>query len=244
MRYKITIEYDGAPYLGFQFQENGKSVQGCLEAAVFALSQEKTRVHAAGRTDAGVHAKAQVAHFDIVREFDAKTLKNALNFYLRNEEIVISAAEIVDENFHARFSAKKRQYRYIILNRDYRAVLDRKRVWWMPHPLDVKKMNEAAKMLIGKHDFSSFRAAECQAKSPIKTLDEAHFEQNGDFIIFSTSATSFLHNQVRAMVGSLSLVGRGKWTIEDFKAAFMAKDRTKGGPNAPPSGLYFWAVDY
>ena len=248
MRYKITIEYDGTNILGWQRQLDGPSVQEYLEKALSYLSSDgqEIPVQGAGRTDAGVHALAQVAHFDLEREIADWKLRDALNFHLREQEapVVVLDVEEVDENFNARFSAKGRGYVYRILNRRSPAVLEKDRVWWVPVDLDIGKMKEGAKYLLGHHDFSSFRAAACQAKSPIKTLDKLDIFQRGEEIIFEVEAKSFLHHQVRNMVGTLKLVGDGHLAPQDVKKILEAKDRKAAGPTAPACGLYLSKVWY
>ena len=248
MRYKITIEYDGTNILGWQRQLDGPSVQEYLEKALSYLSSDgqEIPVQGAGRTDAGVHALAQVAHFDLEREIADWKLRDALNFHLREQEapVVVLDVEEVDEDFNARFSAKGRGYIYRILNRRSPAVLEKDRVWWVPVDLDIGKMQEGAKYLLGHHDFSSFRAAACQAKSPIKTLDKLDISQRGEEIIFEVEAKSFLHHQVRNMVGTLKLVGDGHLTPQDVKRILEAKDRKAAGPTAPACGLYLSKVWY
>jgi tRNA pseudouridine38-40 synthase len=243
-RYRLTIEYDGGPFVGWQRQENGPSVQGTLEEAIFKFSSEVSTVTGAGRTDAGVHACAQVAHFDLVKEFPPEKVRDALNYHVKPAPVSIIAAEIAAADFHARFSATKRHYFYRILARRAPPVLDRGRVWHVVHALDAEAMHEAAQALVGHHDFTTFRSSECQAKSPVKTLDSLSVRRAGDEIHLEASARSFLHNQVRSMVGSLKLVGEGKWQSRDLKRALEAKDRATCGPVAPPEGLYLAGVDY
>lgn len=243
-RFKITIEYDGTPYVGWQAQDNGPSVQEALETAIFAFSKEKVRVQGAGRTDAGVHALGQAAHFDLKKEMTPSKLMAAMNAHLRAEAVSVLKAEKAPADFEARFSATGRHYLYRILPRRAPPALLRNRVWWLPLKLDAKKMHEAAQVLVGKHDFTTFRSINCQAKSPIKTLDAIAVGVLGDEIHITTSARSFLHHQVRSMVGCLKLVGEGKWTKADLKSALEAKDRQALGLNAPPEGLYLVKVDY
>jgi len=243
-RWKLIIEHDGRPYVGWQRQANGASVQQEIEEAITKFSGETVRLHAAGRTDAGVHALGQVAHFDLERPTEAKTVREALNHYLRPQPIAIVSAEEADPHFHARMSARRRRYRYIVLNREARPALDIGRAWHLPYKLDIAAMGEGAAHLIGKHDFTSFRASECQAKSPVKTLDRLDIVADGPNLTFEVSARSFLHHQVRNMVGTLILVGRGKWLPEQVAHALAARDRTAAGPTAPPDGLYLVGVDY
>ena len=243
-RYKLTIEYDGAPYCGWQLQPALPSVQGALEAAALATCGAAVRVHGAGRTDAGVHALGQVAHVDIPKPFRADKLRDALNAHLRPSPIAVLAAEIVPETFEARFSAIRRHYRYRIANRRSNLALDLGKVWRVPKPLDTDAMHRAAQVLIGKHDFTTFRDTECQAASPDKTLDVLDVIRNGDAVDIVTNARSYLHSQVRSMVGSLVWVGEGRWTADDLAAALAARKRSACGPVAPPEGLYLMQVDY
>ena len=243
-RYKLVIEYDGAPFVGWQVQENGPSVQGALEAAVAAFCGEAASVRGAGRTDAGVHALGQVAHLDLAREWDADAVRDAINAHLRPHPIAVLSAEPIAAAFDARFSARKRHYLYRIINRRASLALERSRAWRIPRPLDVQAMHAAAQLLVGQHDFTTFRAAECQAKSPIKTLDRLDVERLGDEVRIDASARSFLHHQVRSMVGSLALVGEGKWSAADLAHALEARDRAACGPVAPPDGLYLVRVEY
>lgn len=246
-RYKLILEYDGGPYIGWQKQDGQKSVQGELAAAIFKFCGESADVVGAGRTDAGVHATAQAAHVDLPKAYDAFQIAQGVNFHLFAENgnrISVLDAEEVSDDFHARFSAKARHYLYHIINRRPRLALDAGRAWQVIEPLDARAMQQAARHLVGTHDFSSFRDTRCQAKSPVKTLDALEIRQNGENIVITASARSFLHHQVRIMVGTLALVGKGKWTADDVKQALDAKDRTKGGPTAPPDGLYLVGVDY
>jgi tRNA pseudouridine38-40 synthase len=243
-RYKLTIEYDGTPFVGWQIQANGLSVQGVLTDAVTAFAGERVTVSGAGRTDAGVHALGQVAHVDLSKEWDTDTVRDALTAHLRPHPVAVVAAERVAADFDARFSAVKRHYRYRIVNRRGDLTLDRNRAWRVPRPLDEVAMHAAAKRLIGKHDFTTFRDTECQAKSPVKTLDQLDVEREGDEVRVTTSARSFLHSQVRSMVGSLVAVGEGRWSADDLSAALAARDRTACATVAPPEGLYLVRVDY
>ena len=244
MRYKLILEYDGTPFVGWQAQNNGVSVQQVLEKALFICTKEKTGVYGTGRTDAGVHALDYVAHVDLEREVDPLKLRASLNALVRPYPIAIKSVERVSDDFHARFSAKQRSYIYQIQNTRWPVALNANRVWQYGLPLDVEKMDEAAQLLVGKHDFSTFRDSQCQAKSPIKTLDEIHVWREKDMIYMRVAARSFLHHQVRNIIGTLTLVGEGKWTRDDFRQALEACDRTKGGPTAPAMGLYFEKVIY
>jgi tRNA pseudouridine38-40 synthase len=243
-RYKLLIEYDGAPFVGWQFQADAPSVQGALADAIAAFAGERVMVSGAGRTDAGVHALGQVAHIDLAKEWDTGTIRDALNARLRPHPVAVLSAERVAADFDARFSAKRRHYLYRIANRRPDLALDRGRAWRVPRPLDAEAMHAAAQRLIGKHDFTTFRAAECQAKSPMKTLDRLDVSRAGDEVHVTAAARSFLHSQVRSMVGSLVLVGDGKWNADDLAHALAARDRSACGPLAPPDGLYLVRVDY
>jgi tRNA pseudouridine38-40 synthase len=243
-RYKLVIEYDGGPYCGWQIQDNGPSVQGALESAVKAICGAFVRVHGAGRTDAGVHALGQAAHCDIAKPFAPGRLRDGLNAHLRPHPIGVLSAEIVADDFEARFSALRRHYRYRISNRRANLALDMGRVRRLPRPLDSDAMHQAAQRLIGRHDFTSFRDTECQAKSPVRTLDQLDVVRHGDDVDIVTSARSFLHSQVRSMVGSLVWVGEGRWSPDDLAHALEARSRAACGPVAPPQGLYLVRVDY
>jgi len=243
-RYKLTIEYDGTPFVGWQVQDNGPSVQSCIEAAIAAFAGERPTVRGAGRTDAGVHALGQVAHVDLAKSWDTDTVRDAINAHLRPHPIAVLSAEQADEAFDARFSAVKRHYLYRIVNRRADLALDRHHAWRVSRPLDAAAMQEAAQRLVGRHDFTTFRAAECQAKSPVKTLDRLDVEQSADHIAVAASARSFLHHQVRSMVGSLVQVGDGRWSADDLSRALAACDRKACGTVAPPEGLYLVRVDY
>ena len=243
-RYRLILEYDGTPFVGWQVQALGASVQGRLTQAIAKFSGETVSLRGAGRTDAGVHALGQVAHFDLARDWPTDTVRAAVNFHLKPDPIAVLDCAIVDDGFDARFSATARQYLYRILARPAPPVLDRDRVWWVPHPLRLEPMREAAGALLGRHDFTTFRAAGCQAKSPIKTLDRLDVTASGEEIHIAARARSFLHNQVRSMVGSLKLVGDGKWQPGDLAAALQACDRAACGPVAPARGLYLVRVEY
>ena len=243
-RYKIIVEYDGAPFAGWQYQENSPSVQRAIMTAIEAFSGEKVMVQGAGRTDAGVHALGQVAHFDLAGERDTDTIRDALNAHLRPHPIAILSAEKVAPEFDARRSAIRRHYLYRIVNRRADLAIERGRAWRLPRRLDHEAMHEAAQRLTGRHDFTTFRSTECQAKSPEKTLDKLDVSRAGDEVQVTAVARSFLHNQVRSMVGSLVPVGDGKWTADDLSRALEARDRSACGPVAPPDGLYLVRVDY
>ena len=243
-RYRLLVEYDGGPYCGFQTQDALPSVQGSLERAIAAFSGEAPRISAAGRTDTGVHATGQVAHFDLERTWPARTVRDAINAYLKAEPIAVVEAEAAAPDFHARFSAKGRRYLYRILNRRAPPALDRGRVWHVKKPLDAEAMHAAAQALIGSHDFTTFRDMACQAKSPIKTLDEARVWRESDEVRLAFAARSFLHRQVRSMAGSLAEVGVGRWDAAMLKAALEARDRAACGQVAPAAGLCLVEVEY
>jgi tRNA pseudouridine38-40 synthase len=243
-RYKLVIEYDGTPFVGWQRQANGRSVQETIETAIKRASGERRVVHAAGRTDSGVHARGQVGHFDLDREWRGDSLRDALNAHLKPAPIAILSAEKAPANFEARFSAVARHYVYRILNRRAPPALERDQVWHVARCLDAPAMQAAAQCLLGRHDFSTFRAAECQANSPVRTLDRLDVLRAHDVIEVHASARSFLHHQVRSMVGSLEHVGSGKWHPADLKTALEARDRARCGMVAPARGLFLMRVDY
>ncbi len=243
-RYKLTIEYDGTPFVGWQRQTEGPSVQEAIETAVFKFSGERVTLHAAGRTDAGVHALAQVAHLDLEKIAPPFRIMEAVNFHLKPNPVAILDCAPVPAEFHARFSAVERRYRYRIVNRRAPLTWDKGLSWQVAKPLDADAMHTAAQLLVGLHDFTTFRSAHCQSDSPLKTLDRLDVARDGDEIIVTAAARSFLHHQVRSMVGSLTLVGRGKWTLADMASALAAADRQRLGLNAPPDGLYFIAAHY
>src|SRR5947209_3917836 len=243
-RYKLTIEYDGTPFVGWQVQDTGLSVQGLLATAVEAFCGEHVEVRGAGRTDAGVHALGQVAQVDLTRAWDTDTVRDAVTAHLRPHPIAVLAAEAVPVTFDARFSAVKRHYRYRIVNRRSDLALARARAWRVGKPLDADAMHAAAQRLIGRHDFTTFRNVACQAKSPVKTLDQLDVARDGEELTIAAAARSFLHTQVRSMVGALVAVGEGRWSGEDLSAALAARDRAACAPVAPPEGLYLVRVDY
>ena len=243
-RYKLVVEYDGTPFTGWQIQANGLSVQQVVEEAVARFAGETIRVHCAGRTDSGVHATHQVIHLDLAKDWPADTVRNATNAHLKKVPVSVLSVQVVPESFNARISATKRHYVYRILNRRAPPALELNRVWHVPWRLDEAGMHEAAQLLIGQHDFTTFRASECQANSPIRTLDRLDVERLGDEIRVHASARSFLHHQVRSIVGTLERVGAGRWAVADVGAALEARDRTRCGPMAPSAGLYLIGVDY
>ena len=243
-RYRLTLEYDGGPYRGFQAQGDLPTVQGAVERAVLAFTGETLRLQAAGRTDTGVHATGQVVHVDLEKDWPAQTVRNALNAHLIDEAVVVLEAEVAPEGWHARFSATERRYLYRILNRPAPPALDRGRVWHVRTPLDAVAMQAAAQVLVGHHDFTTFRDLACQAKSPVKTLDVAEVRRRGEEVWLSFASRSFLHRQVRSMTGTLAEVGVGRWTAQDVKAALEARDRRACGPVAPASGLSLTGVAY
>ena len=243
-RFRLTLEYDGAPFVGWQRQENGVSVQETLEQAIFAMTGERALAHGAGRTDAGVHATGQVAHVDLSRDWGPFRLAEGLNAHLVPNPVAVVKAERAADDFDARRSARGRFYVYRIVNRRAPLTFDRGRAWAVKQRLDVEAMREAARALVGRHDFTTFRDTQCQAKSPVRTLDRLDVGQEGEAIVFEVAALSFLHRQVRSMVGSLVDVGAGRWSPDDLKAALEAADRRRCGQVAPACGLYLTRVDY
>ena len=245
-RYRLDIEYDGTPYAGWQRQAGQHSVQAALEQAILAFSGQTISLRGAGRTDSGVHATGQVAHLDLDRDWPDDTVRDAINAHLRlaAETVAVTAAARVADDFDARFSATRRHYLFRILNRRAQPALEKNRAWWVPTKLDAEAMHEAAQQLVGRHDFTTFRSSQCQASSPLRTLDRLDVTRSRDLIEVRTSARSFLHNQVRSLVGTLKRVGEGGWTAADVKAALEAKDRAACAGIAPPEGLYLTKVDY
>ena len=244
IRWRLTIEYDGRPFIGWQRQDHGPSVQQTIEDALQRMTGEAATVHAAGRTDAGVHALAMSTHADIAKPLTAHRLRDGLNALVRPQPVSVLAAAQVEDDWHARFSCVGRRYRYRILDRRAPPALDRGRVWHTGVPLDAEAMADGAATLVGRHDFTTFRSAHCQSDSPVKTLDRLDVRREGDEILIEAAARSFLHHQVRSMVGCLALVGRGQWAPGDIKAALEARDRAALGFNAPPDGLYFVEAIY
>ncbi len=243
-RYRITLEYDGTPFVGWQIQDNGPSVQARLAEAIEAFCGVAVTPQGAGRTDAGVHALGQVAHFDLEKDWPADTVRDALNAHLRPAPVAVLACTVAGEDFDARFSAIKREYLYRICDRRTPLTLDRDRAWLVPKTLDTESMHEAAQSLVGEHDFTTFRAVQCQAKSPVKMLDALRVSRAGEEVHICARAPSFLHNQVRSIAGTLKMVGEGKWRVRDVAAALQAKNRSACAAVAPPHGLYLVKVDY
>tara|TARA_B100000470_G_scaffold204228_1_gene178139 strand:- start:262 stop:999 length:738 start_codon:yes stop_codon:yes gene_type:complete len=243
-RYKIYIEYDGTPFVGWQFQKNGLSIQKALQDAIFNFSKEKVVVTGAGRTDSGVHALAQIAHFDLKKKIEKKKFLPGLNQHIGNKPITVLKIEKINNKFHARFDAKKRTYQYTIINRPSPLALQKSKAWHIRKKLDVKAMGKGAKLLLGTHDFSTFRASSCGAKSPIKTMDNISIKKNKDKITLKFISKSFLQQQVRSMVGSIKYLGDGKWNLNDFKKSFKSKNRLRCAPPAPACGLYLTNIKY
>jgi len=243
-RYKIKIEYEGTPFVGWQFQKNGQSVQEVLQKAIFNFSKEKVVVIGAGRTDSGVHALAQVAHFDLKKKIKKKSLLPAINQNIGNKPVTVLKINKANKKFHARFDAKKRTYQYTIVNRQSPLTLQKNKAWHILKKLDVKVMKKGAKLLLGTHDFSTFRASSCGAKSPIKTMEKISIKKNKDKITLKFTSKSFLQQQVRSMVGCIKYLGEGKWNLDTFKNSFKSKNRTKCAPPAPACGLYLAKIKY
>ena len=243
-RWRLTIEYDGGPFTGWQRQVNGASVQGQIELAIFRMTSEQVTVHAAGRTDSGVHALAMSAHVDIAKALTGHRLRDGLNALVRPDPISVLAVEPVADDWHARFSCIGRRYEYRILNRRAPPAVERGKVWHIPSPLDLDAMAAGAAMLVGTHDFTTFRSVQCQSKSPVKALDRLDIVRDGELVRVHAAARSFLHHQVRSMVGCLAMVGRGQWTPAEINTALEARDRAALGLNAPPEGLYFVEAIY
>ena len=243
-RYKITIEYDGTPFVGWQFQKNGLSIQEILQNAIFNFSKEKVVITGAGRTDSGVHALAQVAHFDLKKKINKKSFLPGINQHIGNKPVTILKINKINKNFHARFDAKKRTYQYTIINRQSPLALQKNKAWHIRKKLNVKDMKKGAKLLLGTHDFSTFRASSCGAKSPIKTIEKISIKKNKDKLILEFTSKSFLQQQVRSMVGCIKYVGEGKWKLDDFEEIFNSKKRIKCAPPAPACGLYLKNITY
>jgi len=243
-RYKIKVEYDGTPFVGWQFQKNGLSIQKVLQDAIFLFSQEKVIVNAAGRTDSGVHALEQIAHFDLKKKVKKNRFIKGVNQYIGNKPVIILDVKRVKKKFHARFDAKKRTYQYIIINRESPLALQKNKAWHIRKKLNVKLMKKGAKLLLGTHDFSTFRASSCGAKSPIKTLKKIIIKKNGDKLILKFTSKSFLQQQIRSMVGCIKYLGDGRWSLGDFKTAFKSQSRFRCAPPAPACGLYLTKIKY
>ena len=243
-RYKITIEYDGTPFVGWQFQKNGLSIQEILQNAIFNFSKEKTVITGAGRTDSGVHALAQVAHFDLKKKINKKSFLPGINQHIGNKPVTVLQVNKTNKNFHARFDAKKRTYQYTIINRQSPLALQKNKAWHIRKKLNVKDMKKGAKLLLGTHDFSTFRASSCGAKSPIKTIEKISIKRNKDKLILEFTSKSFLQQQVRSMVGCIKYLGEGKWKLDDFEQIFRSKKRIRCAPPAPACGLYLKNISY
>ena len=243
-RYKLLVEYDGGPFVGWQFQKNGLSIQEVLQMAIFNLSKEKVIVTGAGRTDSGVHAFAQIAHFDLKKKIEKKKFLPGLNQHIGNKPIAVLKINKTNKRFHSRFDAKKRTYQYVIINRQSPLALQKNKAWYIRKKLDVKMMKRGGKLLLGTHDFSTFRASSCGAKSPIKTMKKISIKKNKDKITLKFSSKSFLQQQVRSMVGCIKYLGEGRWNIDSFEKSFKSKNRTKCAPPAPACGLYLKNISY
>ena len=243
-RYKIKIEYEGTPFVGWQFQKNGRSIQEVLQKAIFNFSKERVVVIGAGRTDSGVHALAQVAHFDLKKKIERKNLLPDINQNIGNKPVTILKINKINKRFHARHDAKRRTYQYLIINRQSPLALQKNKAWHIRKKLDVKAMIKGAKLLLGTHDFSTFRAASCAAKSPIKTMEKILIKKNKDKITLQFASRSFLQQQIRSMVGCLKYLGEGKWNLNDFKNSFKSVNRSKCAPPAPACGLYLKNINY
>ena len=243
-RYKIKVEYEGTPFVGWQFQKNGQSVQEVLQNAIFNFSREKVVVTGAGRTDSGVHALEQVAHFDLKKKIQKKSLLPAINQNIRNKSVAVIKINKVNKKFHARYDAKKRTYLYLIINRQSPLAIQKNKAWHIKKKLDVQAMKKGAKLLLGTHNFSTFRSASCGAKSPIRTMEKILIKKNKDKITLQFTSRSFLQQQVRSMVGCIKYLGEGRWNLVNFKKTFKSKDRSKCAPPAPACGLYLQSVSY
>lgn len=243
-RYKITIEYDGTPFVGWQFQKNGLSIQEVLQKAIFNFSKEKVIVTGAGRTDSGVHALAQIAHFDLEKKIEMSKFLPGLNQLIGNIPVTVLKISKTNKKFHARFEAKKRTYQYLIINRQSPLTLQKNKAWLIRKKLDVKAMKKGANLLLGTHDFSTFRSSSCGAKTPIKTMEDISIKKNKDSIILKFTSKSFLHQQVRSMVGCIKYLGDGKWNLDNFRKAFKSKNRINCAPPAPACGLYLKKILY
>ena len=243
-RYKIKIEYEGTPFVGWQFQKNGQSIQEVLQKAIFNFSKERVVVTGAGRTDSGVHALSQIAHFDLKKKIQKKNLLPAINQNISNKSVTVLKINRVSKNFHARHDAQKRIYEYLIVNRQSPLTLQKNKAWHIRKKLDIKAMKKGAKLLLGTHDFSTYRAASCGAKSPVKTMEKILIKKNKDKIFLQFTSRSFLQQQVRSMVGCIKYLGEGKWSIDKFKNAFKLKKRSKCAPPAPACGLYLKNITY
>ena len=243
-RYKIKVEYDGTPFVGWQFQKNGQSIQEVLQNAIFNFSKEKVVVTGAGRTDSGVHAIEQIAHFDLKKNFLKKKFLSGINQHIGNKPVTILKINKVNKRFHSRFDAKERTYQYVIVNRESPLALQKNKAWHIRKKLDIKNMKKVEKLLLGTHNFSTFRASSCGAKSPIKTIKKILIKKRKDKITLQFTSRSFLQQQVRSMVGCVKYLGEGKWSIDDFKKSFKSKNRLKCAPPAPACGLYLSSIKY